>query len=314
MSISWEYRWVPLKFQLGDKALFTLKLRLQVREIGLSEEALPVSVPMPPTDELAADCQGYLLRSLPVSAPLPVLRHVPGYLCYTLSQYLRYYIELQGNFEEYKQKFSSKTRSTITRKIKKYREHCGGTLVWKDYKTPEEMNAFFQLARAISSKTYQEKLLDVGLPASEEFRRHMEKLAEENQVRAYILFDGEQAVSYLYCPVKNGVLQYQFLGYDPVYASWSVGTVLQWLALESLFAEGDFRRFDFTEGQSEHKRLFGTDSVYCANVLFLRAHRRHVLLVRCHQGFNSFSQHSGQLLERLGVKSKIKKLIRFGKR
>lgn len=314
MNIRWESRWVPLKFHVGDKALFSIKLRLQVREIGLSEEAPPVSLPIPPTDALAADCQGYLLRSLPITAPLPILRRVPGYLCYTLSQYPRYYIELQGTFDQYKQKFSSKTRSTITRKIKKYTEHCGGALIWKAYKTPPEMNAFYQLARAISSKTYQEKLLDVGLPAAEEFRRHMEQLAHEDQVRGYILFDGEQAVSYLYCPAKNGVLQYQFLGYDPAYASWSVGTVLQWLALENLFAEGGFRRFDFTEGQSEHKRLFGTDNVYCANVLFLRASGRHILLVRCHQGFNAFSQYSGQVLERLGLKSKIKKLIRFGKR
>jgi hypothetical protein len=73
-------------------------------------------------------------------------------------------------------------------------------------------------------------------------------LAAGGQVRAYLLFDGERP--YLYCPVQGDVVIYRYLGYDPDYARMSVGTVLQWLALEELFREARFRMFDFTEGES----------------------------------------------------------------
>src|SRR5690606_34882583 len=89
-------------------------------------------------------------------------------------------------------------------------------------------------------------------------------------VRAFLLFDGTRPVSYLYCPVIDGVLLFSYLGYDPDYAPQSVGTVLQWLALESLFGEQRFRKFDFTEGESDYKQLFATDSVDCSHLLFLR--------------------------------------------
>ena len=71
---------------------------------------------------------------------------------------------------------------------------------------------------------------------------------------------------------------YAFLGYDPNYMNFSVGTILQWLALEHLFEENSFRFFDFTEGQSAHKKLFATHNVQCANVFFLRDNMRNMFL------------------------------------
>ncbi len=72
---------------------------------------------------------------------------------------------------------------------------------WKVYKAPGEMPEFFRLARAVSKITYQEKLLDAGLPDSEEFRHEMERLAQQGRVRGFILFYQNKPVSYLYCPV-----------------------------------------------------------------------------------------------------------------
>jgi len=52
------------------------------------------------------------------------------------------FIDLGRSFAEYEAKFSSKTRSTIRRKIKKYAEYCGGRIPWKTYGPPTEMNEF----------------------------------------------------------------------------------------------------------------------------------------------------------------------------
>ncbi len=303
---------MPIKLQLGERTLLASKLWLQVREVGLEDETPPVAEPVPPADSLQANSQGFLIRSLRIADKQPTLRAQHDYLCYVSSQHQRYYIDMRQSFEEYKSKFSSKTRSTLNRKIKKYAEHCGGNISWKIYKSAGEMPEFFRYARTVSEITYQEKLLDAGLPDSEEFLGEMEQLAQQGNVRGFILFHEDKPVSYLYCPVSNGVLIYAFLGYDPGYMNYSVGTVLQWLALEHLFEERLFRFFDFTEGQSEHKKLFATHGVQCANVFFLRNNLRNKALLYSQRAVDDFSRLAGETLNQLGLKSRVKKMMRFG--
>jgi len=310
--LKWNERQVIIKFQLGDKTLLAPKLQLQVREIGLDDETPSVAEPAPPTDTLPVGSQGFLIRSLHVSKEQPTLLIKQDYICYVANQYQRYYIDMRQSFAEYKGKFSSKTRSTISRKVKKYAEHCGGDISWKIYGSAEEMSDFFHLARSVSVKTYQEKLLDAGLPNSKEFLMEMEKLAREGNVRGFILFYNDQPVAYLYCPISNGVLIYAFLGYDPEYMRFSVGTILQWLALEYLFEERCFSFFDFTEGQSDHKKLFATDSIRCVNVFFLRKNLPNLFLLQSHRAVDYFSKFIGDKLDQFGLKVKIKKLMRFG--
>jgi len=307
----WQLRSVPFKFQLSDWSLFSVSLPLQVRAVKLVDETAPVMTPMPPEDEMMPGSQGYLIRGMPIAAELPPHSRNGDYLCYIPLQYQHCYIDLGLTLESYQQKFSSKTRSTIKRKIKKYAEHCGGTITWKTYRQPGEMREFFLHARRVSKLTYQERLLDAGIPDSENFIRQAESLAADQQVRAYILFDGERPVAYLYCPVEDGVLIYAYLGYDPDYMQLSVGTVLQWLAVEQLFEEGGFRYFDFTEGQSDHKRLFATHQQLCANIFLVKRSIRNAAVIYSHMLMDHFSKWLGATLDRWGVKARIKRFLRF---
>jgi len=309
----WQCRPVPFKFQLGDWTLFSVSIPLQVRAVRVVDQMPPVTAPTPPTDELMPGSQGFLIRGLPIAAPLPVVSRVGDYFCYVPLQYQHCYIDLGQSFESYQKKFSSKTRSTINRKIRKYAEHCGGTIPWKTYKAPGEMRDFFRHARTVSKSTYQERLLDAGIPDSEEFIAQAESLAADQRLRAYILFDGDRPVSYLYCPVEEGVLIYAYLGYDPDYMQMSVGTVLQWLAVEQLFDEACFRYFDFTEGQSDHKRLFATHQQQCANVFLVKKSIFNMAVIYAHLAMDRFSKWLGAMLDRWGVKARIKRFLRFAR-
>src|SRR4029077_2831682 len=127
-------------------------------------------------------------------------------------------------------------------------------------------SSFFPLARRVSSRTYQERLLKSGFPKDPEFRKSALTLSENNCVRAYILFLNGNPVSYLYCRVKDKIVSYDYHGYDPVCAKLSPGTVLQILALEALFAEQQFMTFDFTEGEGPHKERLSTGLSLCGDV------------------------------------------------
>ena len=306
----WEMRPVTFRFQLSDWTLFMATLPMQARIVELSNTVEPAERPLPPAVMPGEGSQGYSIRNLPIAVEQPVLTNTGNYLCYIPLQYPHCYIDLDWSFEQYVGKFSSKTRSTIQRKIRKYKEHCGGELIWKTYTSPGDVAEFFQIAREVSKLTYQERLLDVGLPDSEAFIQKSVVLAAEGRVRAYMLFHGEQPVSYLYCPEKDGVLIYAYLGYDPKYQNLSVGTVLQWLAIEQIFEERKFRFFDFTEGLSSHKQLFATHQRLCANVFFVRRTLGNTLLIRSHLLMDRFSKWLGETLERHGLKAKIKKLLR----
>lgn len=310
MTSSWQIRDVPFKFQLSDWTLFQASIRLQQRSLELAEAADPEAIAIPGENQLGPGSQGFALRRQPVDEALPRLVRSGAFLRYVPQQYQHCYIDLGTSFEDYQKKFSSKTRSTINRKIRKYSEHCGGALTWQSYRSPDQVPAFFALARAVSKLTYQERLLDAGLPDTPEFMEGARALAANGDLRAYVLFDGERPVSYLYCPVKDDVAIYAYLGYDPAYMHLSVGTVLQWLVLEQMFNEGGLRYFDFTEGQSDHKRLFATHQRQCAHVFLVRPTLRNTAIVRGHALMDRFSGWLGQLLDRYGVKAKVRRLIR----
>jgi CelD/BcsL family acetyltransferase involved in cellulose biosynthesis len=300
-------RTVRLKFLLGELPLFSVGFELCVLSTHFTRLGRN---PEETRDALEPTADGILLRSHPVAERLPRVSRKDEFVRYVPSQYERRYIDLDGTFEDYLKRFSAKSRSTLRRKVRKFGQLCGGEPDWRTYRTRKETEEFYRLARDVSRKTYQERLLDAGLPESDEFRKKMLAAAERDETRGYLLFHESKPVAYLHCPLHDGVAFYGHLGYDPEYAKWSPGTVLQHLALEQLFAEGDARMFDFTEGEGRHKSFFATHSALCADIYYLRRSLRNRLLVRLHSGLEAFSRALVRLLNRLGLKERIKRLIR----
>ena len=311
MSDQWSSQEITLKYMVSDFTLFTKKLQLKVRRFETINPAAPITEQWIPTFNLSDGEKGYLLRSLPLAKKQPKFKIADKYIYYIPFQFRRYYIDMQQTFDEYKNTFSSKTRSTIKRKIKKFNVYCNQGMHFKTYRNEEELQEFYQLAREVSNKSYQERLLNAGLPDKDEFRQKMQENAKNDNVRAYLLFNNDKPVAYMYCPVQNNVLLYQYLGYDPDYMKWSVGTILHWFVFEDLFAEAKFSYFDFTEGQSEHKRLYSTNSILCGNIFIIQDSFKMRFLIQNHLRLEAVSNSLGNIFEHWGIKSRIKKLIRF---
>src|SRR4051794_20669082 len=256
---------------------------------------------------------GLFFGSYPTEQELPKLAFQTGYLRFVRSAYRRFVVDLHGSFEDYEKKFSSKTRSTLRKKVRKFAEISGGTNDWKVYRTVAEIEEFFRLALPLSARTYQDKLMDAGLPGSAEFRAHARELAEADQARAYLLFHAGKPVAYVFCPVVDGALIYEYVGYDPEFRESSPGTVLQYLLLESLFQEQKFDIFDFTEGEGPHKELFATDSIRCADIFYFKPSPRNILVVTSQAGLSSLSRGTVNVLKKAGIDKRVKQMIRFGR-
>jgi len=308
---SWEVRTVPLKFKLGEVTLFKLRLTMAVGTAHFTEMAEDAFCTWSHWDSVPQSVQGVTIRSQPVSEELPLLTRFPTGIRYVPAQYRRFYLEFGPSFAEYLQKFSSQSRQKRRREVRKFAESSGGEIDLRLYRTPQELEEFLRQARALSQKTFQERLLDAGLPASEEFRNRLLEAGAAGRIRAFILFHAGAAAAYLLHEIRDpGIVVSLHTGYDPELRGLSPGTVMHYLSIEKLFEERGLRMLDFTEGEGTHKQYFATGSRQCADIYFLRSNLRVGALLLLHAGMSIASHSIVRILDRLGLKARIKKLIR----
>ncbi|UZK69300.1 GNAT family N-acetyltransferase [Sphingomonas sp. S1-29] len=255
---------LPLNFRVGARTVFALPRRLVRIAVSLADAIEGRTPALPP---LPAEADGYSILSLPAGDPIAL----PGMLAAERQRYPRYFADLTLGWEAYHAALSGNLRSGLKRKAKKLAAASGGAIDIRRYRTPAELEAFHAIARPLAAGTYQEKLLAMGLPGDAEFVAKMLRLAAVDRVRAWLLFIGGEPAAYLYCPIHGGDVLYEYVGHAERFDALSPGSVLQAEALRDLMAEGGLARFDFTEGEGQHKRQFSTGHVDCVDWLVLRA-------------------------------------------
>lgn len=310
MSKIQNSKMTEIQFRVGYRTLLSVNLPLEVDEYSLTRILEGDDVSTVPAGTPDDGAKGLFVHSQPDPEDGRRVSRVARYIRYVKWRYPRYYVDLSGDFDSYLATFSAKSRSTLTRKVRKFAKLSGGEIDWREYRSPAEMIEFHGLARRISADTYQERLLDAGLPDGADFIGKIRVLAERDAVRGYILFHEGRPVSYLYCPLEDGALVYRYLGYHPDYRRHSVGTVLQMLVLERLFAERRHRYFDFTKGEAIHKATFATDHRRCADVIYLRPTVGNICLICFHAALDSLNNWAIRALDGLGLKYHVKRWIR----
>jgi len=172
------------------------------------------------------------------------------------------------------------------------------------------MAEYHKLARPVAVKTYQERLFNGALPAGEDFRDELPKLAAADGVRGYLLFSNGLPVAYLHLPIHNGIVEYAYLGYDPAYAAVSPGSVLLYSALGDLFSEQRFSYFDFSYGAGQTKEVFSTAKYLRADVFCFTHSFKHYIATYGHMALDSTSSILGRTLERIHLHAAVKRMLR----
>lgn len=258
---------IALRLRVGARTVWTLRRRLVRRRVTL-EEALSGRPPaLPPLD---ASDDGHFVTGLAEPQCEALLEREQSLRPFVRQRYTRFYADLDQSFEAWLAGLSANSRSSLKRKARKLAERSGGSIDLRCYRTAEDMEAFYEQARAVSALTYQERLLRAGLPEGPEELAEMRALAARDQARGWLLWLDGRPISYLYAPAEGETLLYAFLGYDPAFAALSPGNVLQLEVMRQLMDERRFRRFDFAEGEGRHKALFATGAVDCVDLLLLR--------------------------------------------
>ena len=306
----WRSKVVGFRYSLSYVMLFEAKFKALDDPRPFQPDRATTEL-VPPVSEVPDGYDVVVVRHEPLAAAIPVIQRLPRLLRYAPRQLQHFYTDLRGPEGPFSA-MSSKTRSTLVRKVRNFEKHSGGEISWRICRTPEEMIEYHQIARQIARKTYQERLFDAGLPDTDAFRNDMLELARRDQVRGFLLFHDSTPVAYLYTPAPDGFLVYEYLGYDPAFASHSPGTVLQYLALKALHEEGRFPMYYWGYGFTQTKQIFSTAHVLAADIFYFRPTARNTAAVRLHQATDRFSELAGSALDRVGLKQKINQWLKRG--
>jgi len=298
---------LPLRFQIGARTLAAVERYLVRVPLSLGQVLDGEAPRLPPLD---ARAHGYLVTSVPAVQRAAMLAAAPGMIAQVRQRYTRHYTDLGLGFDAYQAALSGNTRSGLKRKTRRVMEVSGGLLDVRRFRTPEEMQRFHDIARGISRRTYQERLLGGGLPDDAAFLQSLDALAAADSVRAWLLYIAGEPAAYLYCPVVAGTVRYDHVGHDPAFNDLSPGGVLMLEAMRDLYAEPGLTQFDFTEGDGQHKRSFATDGVACLDLLLLRpslANRATMLALGV---FDRSAAWGKRAVARLGLEALAKRVRR----
>jgi hypothetical protein len=218
-------------------------------------------------------------------------------------------LRFNGSFDDYLAKFGAKHRNTIRRKIRKLRESSLGEMRLVRYETVDQVKEFLDLAVAVSRKTYQWRLHQRGLSATDKLRRRFEFAAAHGWMRCYLLYCGDSPRAFLTGYQHEGTFLLDEIGHDPELSQYSPGTVLQYLVVEDLFAHNRPVIWDL-QAYGRYKETLSTES-YLEGKLLLFKPTFYSRLVISGDRFCRFSSRiASRLLDRWNLKSKVRNAIR----
>ncbi|NNM34436.1 MAG: GNAT family N-acetyltransferase [Gemmatimonadetes bacterium] len=295
-----------LEYMLGEFPLTRLDLG------ALQPDRFFLDLPDDPGElvDLAPTRGPVVIPSLPVRHPLSRLAIRGGRIRYLVYRFPRHLLRFHETFDEYMKSLGSNTRYAVRKAIRKVRKQGEGACRLEEYRSPREVVPFLEAAGDISSRTYQTRVLKAGVSDDPATRRELEQRAEAGEFRSFILWLGDRPISYMLGTTRGRIYRQDHIGFDPAYYDLGPGRALHGLAVERLHDSQDYDLFDFTPGGGAHKERHSTDRVECVDLVYLPFGPRGVILVASHLLLQGVSRGAVRVMDALGLKERIKKLVR----
>jgi hypothetical protein len=117
-------------------------------------------------------------------------------------RFANFVVDIEDAFDSYWNRFSSKTRWVLKSKAKKLNKSCGD-VTYRGYRSAEEMERFYDLARKVELGSFQQKVLQNHIPDDPSFYKEMLELASQGK-GSWISFAGEREADCLPLLHRNG--------------------------------------------------------------------------------------------------------------
>lgn len=221
----------------------------------------------------------------------------------------RVFLRLEGAFDDYMDKFSSKHRKNLKRMLRLFEEQAPGEVRSVRITAPEDVESFLNQAVEISRKTYQWNLLGLGLRSPDSLKERLLFMARQDWLRAYVLTVKGIACAFVIGFQYGGRYYLDDMGYDPAWRDYSAGKVLQLYLIRDLFEYRTPQIYDMGE-YGPHKEEFGNDSYLQGSIFLLNRRLYPRFICAGHRTCDAASTRLSAIAERFGWKKRLKNLIR----
>lgn len=294
----------PLILKIGPYRLAQVGFSLTICDLG------PTAISGVDIDIKSLPAQkALLLKSAPDRLVLALSSFTEKMLVYPFYRYDRSWVATKGDFDTYFGSFSKISRKGLRRRTKKLADLSGGHIDLRRFDQSDQMGTFHADARAVSAKTFQEQLMNDGLPADPSFLDAMIHRASAGQCYGTILYLNDQPISYLYCERQGAGWLASYGGFDPAHAGLSPGTVHLFKDLEEAFNDAGCAFFDLGPGQCDYKKFFSTHNVPCSDILILNKTIANRLTIGVHRSLES-TEIAIDLANSLKLKERLRQKIR----
>lgn len=224
-------------------------------------------------------------------------------------------IDMPTTLEDYLAGLGSRSKKSLNYSRRKLFRDFADDVILSQCSTEDDVAGFLDKATSISKTTYQWHLLGLGLRRGDVLEARMRFAARQGWLRSYLLECGGQPAAFMLAYQYGGCFYYTDVGYDPEFARWSAGSMLQLLVMEDLYDQPDRPPgrpdvFDFAAGFGEHKARFGNASREEANWLLLPRSFRNSVLAGAYRRLDGLANLATSTADRMGVKQTLKKTMR----
>lgn len=221
--------------------------------------------------------------------------------------YQRRLIQLPDDIEKYIGALGSKTRAEVRRSLRRINDEAA--ITFHVYSGPDEVPELLKQLQSLSAKTYQHKLLDLGISENDETYRELHYAAEKGWLRSHILFCNDEPVAFDHGFLHNQTYYSTHIGYDPKWTKSSVGLVTHIYTVKDLI-EQNASNFDFMYGDSGNKARLSNTSHEEQNFYLIPRLFPLSSVARTLRLFNAIIDRLGRFLDEYGIKSKLRRFLR----
>jgi CelD/BcsL family acetyltransferase involved in cellulose biosynthesis len=311
--LPFRLRDAKLRLRLGDVTVVRLPFRaLQLYGDAIVGENADVASACAALSEIGLPYDGLTLEETPTRSAIwrALKQSNKKFLVFERSRTPHYVIDLPSSYADYFQQLSQKTRTNVRRGARQLEARLGHWEVRK-FTAPENVLGMVQLIEPIAIKTFHYHLLGQDLTTSnEQLIRNLTIHAQQGWLRGYVLVGNNRPVAYVIGYLVNGCFQYELIGYDPEFANASPGIVLLAQIVEDLINTGTANLLDFGAGDASYKRLFSNRLYEDGELLVCRRTLYAGTAALAERLFASTSRLGVRVLQRTGMKARLKKFIR----
>ena len=310
---------VGLGLELGEFSLGSIPVRRHVLTGGLGNDVASSSELADLLIRLGPELgpSGVIfLQGVRTDEPLraaldaPQVRRLYNILPHSPS-YQRCRIRLEGNFDAYLASLGRGTRKDLKKTIRVFKERVGEAVERRVVTTLDDLEAVLPELERLSAKTYQSRLLGLGIAPGNFVERQLRNGVSRGIGRLDLLRMRGELISFQVGYTYHGAFYATQAGYDPAWADLQPGIVHLIFTIEDLCRnDPQVRYFDFMYGQSLYKtRLSNTFHEESQFYLIPRTARGWATWAAL-QAVNRTSGAIGTALRKLRVKETARKLLR----